>query len=44
MIDDLSHLAHLLASGVAPKFRWVNYSLAALVATIVLACLALLAG
>ena len=44
VIDDLSHLAHLLASGVAPKFRWVNYSLAALVATIVLACLALFMG
>ena len=44
VIDDLSHLAQLLASGVAPKFRCVNYSLAALVSTILLVCLALVIG
>jgi hypothetical protein len=44
VIDDLSHLAHLLAAGVAPKFRHVNHSLAALVSAIALTCAATLSG
>ena len=41
IIDDLSHLAHLLAGGITPKYRYINIALAALVAAIVLALLAL---
>jgi hypothetical protein len=37
MLDDLTRLAHLLASGLASKFRYVNASLAALVVAIVAA-------
>jgi hypothetical protein len=38
LIDDLARLAHLLASGLASKFRFINASLAALVVAIVAAC------
>ena len=37
LLDDLARLAHLLASGLASKFRYVNASLAALVVAIVAA-------
>ena len=43
MLDDLAHLAHLLAGGISRKFLLVNLSLAALVAAVLCAFLALLA-
>ena len=42
LIEDLAHLAQLIASNLASKFRYINASLAALVAAVVCACAALL--
>jgi len=42
LIDDLARLAQLMASNLASKFRYINASLAALVAAVVCACAALL--
>lgn len=41
VIDDMAHLAHLLASGITPKYRYINVALATMVAAILLAFLAL---
>jgi hypothetical protein len=43
VLDDLSRLSHLLATGLAGKFRLINASLAALVLAIAAACAALVA-
>lgn len=43
LIEDLARLAQLMASNLASKFRYINASLAALVAAVVCACAALLA-
>lgn len=42
LIEDLARLAQLMASNLASKFRYINASLAALVAAVVCACAALL--
>lgn len=41
VIHDLAQVAHMLASGLASKFRYINFSLLALVSAILCACLAL---
>ena len=41
-LADLAQLAHLLATGITRKFRYVNFSLAALVLAVVCAFLALM--
>jgi hypothetical protein len=41
-LADMSQLAHLLATGITRKFRYVNLSLATLVAAVVCGALALL--
>ncbi|TKR34166.1 hypothetical protein FCE95_07855 [Luteimonas gilva] len=42
LIDDMARLAQLMASNLASKFRYINLSLAGLVAAVVCACIALL--
>lgn len=42
VIDDLARLAHLMASNLTSKFRYVNSSLVMLVAAVLCACMAVL--
>ena len=42
VIDDLARLAHLMASNLTSKFRYVNISLVMLVAAVLCACMAVL--